>query len=130
MSAFSKLVLSNIRLLCFAFLVGSCATFISSIGLLKRKNWGRIIFIGIMSLGIASNVFALVLQELMMRPMLEMPDPPGSNFGVVMTIARVVSVLAVLGVSIFYGWIIKKLASRKIRQEFMPETLKDLPTMG
>ena len=130
MPAFANFMFSNIRLFFFGFLVVSCATFISSIGLLKRKNWGRIIFIAIMSLGIAWNIFALVLQQFMMPSMSEMPGPPGSNFGVMMTIMRVFTSLMALGISILFGWIIKSLVSPKIRKEFMPETFQDVPTMG
>ena len=128
--AFANFMFSNIRLFFFGFLVVSCATFVSSIALLKRKNWGRIIFIAIMSLGIAWNLSALILQQLMMPSMSETPSPPGSNFGVMMTIMRVFSFLMALGVSILFGWIIKRLVSPKIRQEFLPETLQDAATRG
>ena len=130
MPAFANFMFSNIRLFFFGFLVVSCTTFISSVGLLKRKNWGRILFITIMSLGIVWNIFALVLQQFMMPSMSEMPGPPGSNFGVMMTIMRVFTFLMALGISILFGWIIKRLVSPKIGQEFTAETLQDIPTMG
>ncbi|MDB9822291.1 hypothetical protein OAC89_01145 [Deltaproteobacteria bacterium] len=121
MPAFANFIFSNIRLFFFGFLVVSCTTFISSIGLLKRKNWGRIIFIVIMSLGIVYNIFALVLQQFMIPSISEMAGPYDSHFGTMMTIMRVFTFLMAVGISILFAWIIKKLVSPTIRREFVLE---------
>jgi hypothetical protein len=120
MPAFANFIFSNIRFFFVGILVVSGTTFISAIGLLKRKNWGRIIFIAIMALGIVWNIFALVLQQFMMPSMTEISGPSGTNFETMMTIMRVFTFLMALGISILFGWIIKKLLSPNIRQEFTP----------
>lgn len=114
-------VFSNIRVFFFGFFAISCATFISAIGLLKRRNWARIVFIIIMAAGIAWNIFALILQQIMIPEMAEMPGQIGNGFETMMTIMRVFFFVMALGVSVLFGWIIKRLVSLKIRQEFMPE---------
>ncbi len=120
MPASATFMFSNIRLFFFAFLVVSSTTLISSIGLLKRRNWGRVLFIAIMLLGIAWNIFTLVFQQFVMPSMFEMPGPPESNFKAMMTVMGIFTFFMALGISILFGWIIKRLVSSKIRQEFTP----------
>jgi len=58
MPAVARFMFSHFTLFFRAFLVVTLVTFISAIGLLKRKNWARIIFIALMALGIAWNIGA------------------------------------------------------------------------
>lgn len=89
-------------------------------GLLKRKNWARIVFIIIMELGIAWNIFGVVFQVLLTSSMPEMPaGPDAERFESMMTITQVFVVAMAVGLCILFGWTIKKLISQDIRSEFL-----------
>lgn len=117
-----KFMAQNVRLIFFAFLVLSTLTFVSSIGLLKRRNWARLIFIGILSFGIAWNLGGLAVQLSLFSSFPPIPDNAPSEFqdrfeffamGIM-----VFSVVIAVGMSGLFGWIIKRLVSRDIRREF------------
>jgi hypothetical protein len=110
---------SNIQIIFLAFLAVSASTFISAIGLLKRKNWARIIFIFIMGTGIFFNVGGLMLQNSIFS---SMPDIPAtamdSQFATIMTVMKAVSFVFSMGISYLFGWIIYTLTSPDIKAEF------------
>jgi hypothetical protein len=99
----------------------SLTTLISSIGLLKRKNWARVVFIFIMALGIVWNIFALVMQHFMFDSMpTDMPpEAVDPQFGPMMLVMKVVTYIMAIGISALFAWIIKKLVSQDIKTEFM-----------
>ncbi|MGA7828464.1 MAG: hypothetical protein WCA04_12420 [Geobacteraceae bacterium] len=101
------------------FLVVSVTSVVSAIALLKRKNWARIVFIVLMSLGIAWNLGGLVLQFTLFNTIPQMAGmavPAG--FEAMMIIMKIANVLMVVAISILFGWIIKKLTSPLIKAEF------------
>lgn len=118
-----RFLFSNIRIFFFSFLAVSATTFTSAIGLLKRKNWARIIFIVLMSLGILWNIAGVIMQFSMFPSMPipeEAPDQFTTQFTTMITIVKIFTIVMAVGVSILFGWIIKKLASDKIKSEFIP----------
>ena len=125
--ALVSFMMTNIRLIFFGYLVLSTAMFISSIGLLKRKNWARIIFIFIISVGIASSLAGVFFQGAMMGTVIpilpeEYVDMPGMpNFQAMFLIIRIASGVLVIFMVALYGWIIKKLVSKEIKQEFIQD---------
>ena len=121
---FARYVFSNFRVIFLGFFFMSAITLISAIGLLKRKNWARIIFVVIMSLGILWNVFGLFMQHSMFNSMpaeiqSELGDSP---FGAMMTIMKVFSYIMAIGFCALFAWIIKKLVSVRIKAEFRKST--------
>ena len=48
----AKFMFQNMHLFVYMFPIVSIATLVSAIGLLKRENWGRFLFMGIMVFGI------------------------------------------------------------------------------
>lgn len=119
MPAFANFMFSHFDLFLLFFLVVSATSLIAAIALLKRKNWARIIFIVLMILGILWNVGGLVLQFTMFSSMPEMASkgaPP--EFEKMMLIMKIASVVMVIAVSTLFAWIIKKLTSAPIRDEF------------
>jgi hypothetical protein len=119
--AFIRFIFSNVRVFFLVFLGVSSITFISAIGLLKRRNWARIIFICIMALGILWNVFGLLMQHWLFSSM-QSEIPPGAaepQFATMIPVMRIFSFILVIGMCVLFGWIIKKLASRKIKAEFI-----------
>jgi hypothetical protein len=119
MPAFANFMFNHIDLFFLFILVVSATSFASAIALLKRKNWARIVFIVLMSLGIAWNLGGLVLQFTIFSSMPEMVGkgvPP--EFGKMMIIMKIAGVIMVLAFSALFGWIIKKLTSAPIKAEF------------
>src|SRR5260370_42306961 len=56
-----RFMFDNFRLFFASFLAVSALTLVSAICLLKRQNWPRLIFIGIMAFGILSNPAVLAI---------------------------------------------------------------------
>jgi hypothetical protein len=115
---------SHMRLYFLAFLVVSAATLLASIGLLMRRNWARIAFIGILALGIVWNIGGLVLQQWLASSMLEINREmrPPAEFEAVMRgmmiAIRIFSALFAIGLSVLFGWMIRQLRSPAIAVEF------------
>ncbi len=107
-----------------AMFVLTATLFAASIGLLRRKNWARILFIVFMALGIAWNLLGLVFQFAFFSaiPPVKMPPnaPPdfAAGFNTMMTVMMVVSAAIAIAFSVLFGWIIKRLVSDEVRAEF------------
>lgn len=125
---FVKIELIHFRILAASFLVIEMLTLGTAIGLLKRKNWARYIFVGIMGLCILFCIlWGLVLlglvgawfysfSEFAQSPVLE--DGQGSELIVSGYIMVGFTVAISIGLIVLFGWIIKKLVSPEIRREF------------
>lgn len=117
---FFRLIFSNIRLFFFSFLIISGTTVVSAIGLLKRKNWARIIFILVMGLGIGWNVLSLVIHTSMFSTMPDIPpEAVNGEFITMMTIMKVFMFILAMGLSYLCLWIIYKLTTPDIKAEFI-----------
>lgn len=115
---------SNFLHFLFNFFLVSATIFAISIGLLRRKNWARIIFITIMCVGIGCNIF--ILAYFMQNPEII----KGSFilivlFGIsyesatgIMAIVLKYFFIMPVGISVIFVWIIYKLSSAKIKGEF------------
>lgn len=77
----------HIKWFVVVFLVLSVTTLVSSIGLLRRKNWGRVVFIALMAFGIVCSIGSLVLQYFMIGAMTEIQ--PAAAESVFRSIANV-----------------------------------------
>lgn len=113
---------SNFKLVFAALLACFVVTLISSVGLLKRRNWARLFFIGILALGIVWNLGGLLLQFTMFS---SFPPPPhtaqheAAAFQSMFITMMVFSVVMAVAFSVLYGWIIKRLLSQPIAAEFI-----------
>jgi hypothetical protein len=112
----------NLRLIFGSFLVISTATFVAAVGLLRRKNWARHLFIGIMILGVFWNLGGLWLQAKVFSSFLPLVEDAPSEFqDLFRTMTAVItgfSVFMAFAFSAFFGWIIRKLLSESVRAEF------------
>jgi len=119
---FFKFMFFNIRFFFLLFLIIAVSILVSSIGLLLRKNWARITFIVLMALGILWNIFGMVAQFFMMGFIDNFPvkssESVGLHFNTMFIIFAVFTSIFCLGLSILFGWIIKKLLSTDIKAEF------------
>ena len=108
-----------------AGLVISLATLASAIGLLMRLDWARRSFIGLLVVAIVANLLGLWLQHEVVQSVVSntlssvaIPAPALGVFGGFVTAARVMAVLMTLVGCALLGWIIRRLMSAGIRQEF------------
>lgn len=112
----------HFRQLIGAFFLLSLITLIASVGLLKRRNWARLLFICLMALQIAGSIAGLFLQRLLLAGMPVLPPnmPPdfSSQMERMMSGMQVVGAIFTLGFCVLYGWIIYRLMSAPVRAEF------------
>ena len=122
----AEFMFDHFRQLIGAIFLLSLVTLVAAVGLLKRRNWARLVFICLMALGIVWNLAGLALQRVMMSSMLSTmpmlpPDAPPdfrAQFESMMTGMQIVAAIFALGFSFLFGWIIKRLMSAGIRREF------------
>ncbi len=108
-----------------AGLVMSLATLASAIGLLLRLDWARRVFIGVLAVAIIANLLGLWLQHEVVQALVSqtltratIPADALGVFGGFVTAARVMALLMTLGFCAMFGWIIRRLMSASVRQEF------------
>ena len=121
MPAFFAFAMDHIRWIFLTFLLVSATTLLAAIGLLRRWNWARLVFIAILGLGIVWNIGGIALQHVMMSSMPMPPNAPedfADGFDVMAKIIVVFSALMAIGFSVLYGWLIRRLFSPAIRAEF------------
>lgn len=114
-------MMSHMQLLFGAFLAVSALTLVVSIGLLLRKNWARLAYIGLMALGIVWSVVGLGFQFWMfssMQELFQQASQGAPNMKPFFIAMSVISVLFAAGFAWLYGWIIKRLLSAPIAAEF------------
>jgi hypothetical protein len=112
----------NLRLIFGSFLVISTATLVAAIGLLRRKNWARRLFIGVMVLGILWNFGGFWMQAKVFSSLLPLVENAPSEFqDLFRTMTAVITTFSVFMAFVFsalFGWIIRKLMSEPVRAEF------------
>ena len=106
-------------------LVMSLATLASAIGLLLRLDWARRTFIGLLIVAIVANLLGLWLQQEVVESVVSntlssvaIPQQALGVFGGFVTAARVMAVLMTLVGCALLAWIISRLMSAAVRQEF------------
>jgi hypothetical protein len=108
-----------------AGLLVSLATLACAVGLLLRLEWARRFFIALLVLAIVANVAGIWLQQEMLQSLVNStlqraPLPPllADVFGGFVTAARVTALLVTVGACGLLVWIIRRLMSPSVRQEF------------
>lgn len=122
MPAAVEFMFNNVRLIFAAFLVLSATTLVSAIGLLRRKNWARLILMTLMALGIVWNIGSLFLQYTIV---LSVPPPPQNvavgvraEMEAMENVLLIFSSVIAIGFAILFAWIVKRLLSPSIKSEF------------
>jgi hypothetical protein len=100
--------------------------FMSSIAFLKRKEWARQSLIALFSIGILYNILSLIAQWSMMKSMNNSISQIDDNFERMSNFVYLFSVVFSAGLSIIFGWLIVKISSKKIREEFMSNSTSQL----
>lgn len=106
-------------------LVMSVAMLASAIGLLLRLDWARRVFIGVLVIAIVANLLGLWLQHEVVQSVVSstlsgapLPPKAAGVFGGFVAAARVMAVVVTLGTCALFGWVIRRLMSPSVRQEF------------
>jgi type II secretory pathway component PulF len=106
-------------------LVLSVATLAAAIGLLLRQEWARRVFIVLAAVAIVGNLLGLWLQQELLQNLIDttlsrsaLPREALGVFGGFATAARVAAILASLAACGVLAWIIGRLRSAIVRQEF------------
>lgn len=119
---FATFMFEHFQWFFLAALLANVVMLVVSIGLLKRRNWARLCFIGLMilsmlwqlvGLAIQASVFSFVHDQFTAAQAQGAPDM--TLFFVVMAVVCVVFALAF---GALFGWIAWKLASKPIALEF------------
>jgi len=119
---FARLIFDHIQLIFVLLLLVYATTFTAAVGLLKRHNWARIVFIGLMGLGVAWNVASIILMyyflpstsEMVTTSSLALPD----HFNVMRNVVFVFGLTMSIGFIVLFGWIARRLVSEEVRSEF------------
>lgn len=108
-----------------AGLVLSFATLASAIGLLLRLDWARRVFIGLLLIAIVANLLGMWLQHEVVQSVVSstlgsaaIPPQVLGVFGGFVTAARVMAIVMTLCACAVLGWIVRRLMSPSVRQEF------------
>jgi hypothetical protein len=103
----------------------SLATLGCAVGLLLRLDWARRIFIGLLALAITANLGGLWIQHEVVHSVVTAtlsvaPLPPQALdvFGGFVTAARALAAAMTLAACVLLGWMIRRLMSPSVRQEF------------
>jgi hypothetical protein len=119
-----RFLFANFRTLTLIGLAAGATTVVSAVGLLRRRNWARIAFIGLLLLGIASAVALLLLQDAMMPDVTaaiardSTLQQAANDFASVARAMRLFMLGVSVGVVSLFGWLIARLLSPGIRAEF------------
>jgi hypothetical protein len=95
--------------------------FVTSINLLRRRNWARLVFIGFMILGVVWNLGGLIWQWsfMMGMPLQEDLHPEFERqFQIMRNVMVWASAAMAVALSTLFGWIAWKLMRPEIRVEF------------
>lgn len=116
------LVFENFQLVFQLALASSVVTLVAAIGLLRRRNWARLLFIVIMAFGVVWNLASLATPFYMDALIPEIPAhaPPGveDNFRMVWHIMIGFITLTCLVFAALFAWVVKRLLADDIKREF------------
>jgi uncharacterized protein (DUF486 family) len=107
----------------FAILFLGFAAFMTYAGyaLLRRRNWARQTFIVVCAVGIAWSALCLLMFALGFgfgRLPTTGPAAPPPEMKAMFTTMLVMTSMITVGMSVLFGWIIKRLRSPSVREEF------------
>jgi hypothetical protein len=106
--------------------MATLATLIAAIGLLLRLNWARLAFIGILVLAILGNLAGLWLQHEVVQTVVThaltptaLPVQTSNALGGLAVASRILGALMSVGTCFFLVWVILRLRSGPVLQEFV-----------
>jgi hypothetical protein len=126
--AAARFMFSHWRLFFLAAFLVALLVLVSSIGLLRRRNWARLLFMGILVCWILYMIAGIFIQQSFMSTMntsFRTAAPQDSlfranadQFQSMFTMIRVFSIVFSLAIAGVCGWIVARLSSARVRAEF------------
>ena len=108
-----------------AGVVASLALLVCAVGLLLRMEWARRTAIALLALAIVGNLAGLWVQHEVVHALVQatltrgaLPAQAAGAFGGMATAAQVMAVLVTLAACVALAWLIRRLMSDAVRQEF------------
>ena len=120
---------SHVRLIVLTGFLVNLLMLVSSIGLLRRRNWARLVFIGLLGCGILYMIAGLFIQQSFMSsfntsfhgaPQDSVFRANADRFQSMFNTMRVFMLVFSVAIAGVLGWIVVKLSSARIRAEFAP----------
>jgi hypothetical protein len=113
-------MIDHIQLVFFVPLLACTAVVASSIGLIRRREWGRRSFVAVLAL---AALWCLVSVGLQMAMGVHMAVPPeagemGQRFQAIFNAIQFVGAMIGIGMSALFGWLALQLCSWPIKREF------------
>lgn len=118
----AEFMVRHLRWVVLAMFVAAASTLAGAVGLLKRRNWARRLFIALMLLGVLWNLAGIGFMLTFFGTVgasLSGASGAAGDFALAMNMMIAVNVLITLGFTALFGWIAKRLASAEIRREFV-----------
>ncbi len=116
----SPATMHHMQIFMAIFLALSLSMLIASIALLKRKQWGRLLFIILLIIGIIWSFGKVFFPKLIYTWFMPGFEGKGAlNMQEIYRISHITSIIFGIGSIVIFAWIIKKLISKDIRQEFL-----------
>ncbi len=119
MPDYLRFIFTHMRIMLFIFFALSLAAFVSSIGLLLKKKWGRIIFIIILITGIVWLIVSSILLHYFIAAVPDFPNRAlASDMEMALKSFQILMAVMSVTIGVFFLWVIKKLITSPIREEF------------
>lgn len=121
----TKVLAAHLPWVAGAALALSIGTLAASVGLLVRLEWARRAFIVMVVLAIVANLAGVWLQQELLQGLIDhtlsrapLPREAAGVFGGFATAARAAAVTLSIGTCLLLAWIIQRLNTQDVRQEF------------
>ncbi len=129
MGGITQITFGNLRLLLLLFLATSVLFLVTGVGLLKRRNWARVLLVATLALGTLYSIFTALFVDssadlaAMLAPSASF-DGETVDFSGVASIMRATSITLLIVFTAFNAWLVWRLYSQPIAREFCgaPET--------
>lgn len=118
---FAQFLFSHFLWFLRGFWLLALLTLVAGIGLLRRKDWARVVVIVLLGLGVVWNLGGLWIQQSMMSTMLPPADSPAEfseMFNRIASTIRVAAFVFALAFSGLFVWLITRLMSAPVKAEF------------
>jgi hypothetical protein len=120
-----KVLTSHLPWVSAVALALSIGTLVAAVGLLLRLEWARRAFMVVVALAIVANLAGLWLQQELLQALIDhtlsqtpLPREAAGVFGGFAAAARVAAVTLSVGTCLLLAWIIARLNTQAVRQEF------------
>lgn len=121
---FSSFMFANMNIIILLTGLLILFSFISALGLLKRKEWARKSYIGLFSFGILYFLSTMIFQWFFTNNIFGNFHSPKTEFDTMFIIIQIFTIFFTIGMCVLFAWLINRLVSYRIKEEFAPKSIK------